>query len=120
MVASSTSTTTKLERVSLQLDGALSSKADLENANNELKRNNVDLKRQLDKWQNLETKGGAEIEEMRKRRMELEVKVKGLEVRVKELEKSEKESAKALEKEKKKVEKRQAEIYKLQVRLCSL
>lgn len=102
--------------MSLQLDGALSSKAEIEGVNSELKRNNVDLKRQLDKWQNLETKGGAEIEEMRKRRIELEVRVKELEGRVRELERGEKESAKALEKERKKVEKRQTEIDKLQVR----
>jgi chromosome segregation ATPase len=101
--------------VSLQLEGALSSKAQLEEANNELKRSNADLQRQLDKWQNLETKGGAEIEELRKRRIELEVRVKELEGRVKEMEKGEKESSKALEKEKRKVEKLKAEIDKLQV-----
>ena len=52
---------------------------------------------------------------MRKRRVELEVKVKELEGRVKQLEKNEKDNIKALEKERKRVEKRQAEIVKLQV-----
>lgn len=45
------------------------------------------------------------MEEMRKRRIELEVAVKGLEGRVKELEKSEREGVKALEKERKRAEK---------------
>lgn len=45
------------------------------------------------------------MEEMRKRKIELEVEVKELQVRVKELAKEAKDNAKALEKEQKRVEK---------------
>lgn len=84
-----------------------------------MKRTNADLKRQLDKWQKLENKGDAEVEEMRKRRMELEVEAKQLENRVAELE-EELESAregdnKALEKERKKVEKLKVENDRMAV-----
>ncbi|KAJ7494736.1 hypothetical protein B0H11DRAFT_2003165 [Mycena galericulata] len=76
------SSETKLERVTLQLDGAQTTNAELERQNDELKRANVDLKRQLDRWQNLETKGGEEVEALRKQRIDLEVSVKGLETRL--------------------------------------
>jgi hypothetical protein len=73
--------------------------------NDELKRNNTELKRQMDKWQNLETKGGAEVDTLRKRRIELEVQAKEFEGRLADADKLEKEREKAMEKEKKKVEK---------------
>jgi uncharacterized protein YlxW (UPF0749 family) len=73
--------------------------------NDELKRNNTELKRQMDKWQNLETKGGAEVDTLRKRRIELEVQVKEFEGRLADADKTEQEREKAMEKEKKKVEK---------------
>ena len=47
----------------------------------------------------MDSKGGAELEEVRKRRIELEVEVKELQGRVKELTKEAKENVKALEKE---------------------
>jgi uncharacterized protein YlxW (UPF0749 family) len=78
--------------------------------NDELKRNNAELKRQMDKWQNLETKGGAEVDTLRKRRVELEVQVKEFEGRLADADKTEQERDKALEKEKKKVEKLKAAI----------
>lgn len=59
----------------------------------------------MDKWQNLETKGGAEVDTLRKRRIELEVQAKEFEGRLADADKLEKEREKAVEKEKKKVEK---------------
>ncbi|THH06435.1 hypothetical protein EW145_g4102 [Phellinidium pouzarii] len=103
--ASFESSSTKLERTTLQLEGARTHAADLDTTNKELIRTNADLKRQLDKWETLETRGGTEMEEMRKRRIELEVQVRELQERVKEFEKAEKESTKTLEKELKRVEK---------------
>ena len=58
----------------------------------------------MDKWQNLETKGGAEVEHLRKRRVELEVLVKELEGRLEDSDKQEQQLTKELEKEKKRVE----------------
>lgn len=117
--ASRDSSASKLERITLQLDGANSALAEMENANAELKRANTELKRQTDKWQNLETKSGAEVEETRKRKIELEVQVKELQSRVKELEKSEKECAKLLEKETKRAEKYRKESDRLSVSVHS-
>jgi hypothetical protein len=51
----------------------------------------------------LENKGGAEVETMRKRRIELEVQVKELQGRLGDTETREQEHAKALEKEKSRV-----------------
>jgi predicted nucleic acid-binding Zn-ribbon protein len=76
--ASTESIQTKLERVQLKLEGAETRNQDLERTNGELRRSNTDLQRQLDRWQSLETKGGAEVESLRKQRIELEVKNKGL------------------------------------------
>lgn len=73
------STLTKLERATLQYDGAQSKNAELEHTNDALRRTNADITRQLDKWQNLETKGGAEADTQRKKRIELEMTVKSLE-----------------------------------------
>lgn len=109
------SSAAKLERITLQLDGSKSALAEMENANAELKRTNADLKRQTDKWQNLETRSGVEVEETRKRKIELEVQVKELQSRVKELEKSGKESTKALEKETQRAEKYKKEADRLSV-----
>ncbi|KAL5504118.1 hypothetical protein ACEPAH_8191 [Sanghuangporus vaninii] len=103
--AASESASTKLERTTLQLEGAKTNLAELESTNAELKRTNADLKRQMDKWQSLETKGGAEVEDMRKQKIELEVQVKELQSRVKDMEKGEKSLTKAVEKERNKVEK---------------
>ncbi|EKM78870.1 hypothetical protein AGABI1DRAFT_107328 [Agaricus bisporus var. burnettii JB137-S8] len=43
---------------------------DLESQNDELKRRNHDLQRQLDKWQRLEGKGETELEPLRKQKLE--------------------------------------------------
>ncbi|KAJ7756429.1 hypothetical protein DFH07DRAFT_820539 [Mycena maculata] len=100
-------TETKLERMTLQFDGAQTTNDELERQNDELKRANVDLKRQLDRWQNLETKGGEEVETLRKHRIDLEVAVKGLETR---LEKKEAD----LQREKAKVAKHKQNVDEFQ------
>ena len=69
----------------------------------------------MDRWQSLETKGGAEVEEMRKQKIELEVQVKELQSRVKDLEKDEKSLTKAMEKERSKVEKLKKENDRMAV-----
>jgi septal ring factor EnvC (AmiA/AmiB activator) len=107
------STQAKLERVTLQLDGAQTTSAELARQNDELKRANGDIKRQLDKWQNLETKGGEEVETLRKQRIDLEVEVRALQLR---LEKKESE----LQKEKNKVIKHKKNAEEFEVRRCFL
>ncbi|KAJ7931517.1 hypothetical protein B0H13DRAFT_1958559 [Mycena leptocephala] len=97
------STETKLVRLTLQFDGAQTTIAELERQNDELKRANLDIKRQLDRWQNLETKGGEEVETLRKQRIDLEVEVKALQGR---LEKKDAE----LQKEKNKVAKHKRNV----------
>lgn len=92
----------KLERTTLQLDGAQTKNSDLERTNEELKRTNSEIQRQLMKWQNLETKGDMEVETLRKGRIELEVQVKELEER---LQKNTKDNTAALEKEQRRVAK---------------
>lgn len=111
--ASLASTSSKLERINLQLEGAQSSRSELEDLNDELKRKNHDLQRQLDKWQRLETKGDAELDALRKRKIELEVEVKELRDR---LEKADDENMKALEKEKRRVERLRETTLEWQVR----
>jgi chromosome segregation ATPase len=117
LTATSASTASKLERITLQRDGGQTQITDLERLNDELKRNNAELKRQMDKWQNLETKGGAEVDNLRKRRIELEVQVKEFEGRLADAGKIEQERDKALEKEKKKVEKLKGVIDSWRVRI---
>lgn len=85
---------------------------DLERTNEELKRTNADLHRQLEKWQNLETKGDAEVETQRKKRMALELQVKDLEV---QLQKTTEEMEIAVQKEKRRVEKLKEGVAEWQV-----
>lgn len=70
------------------------------------------MQRQLDKWQSLETKGGVEVEALRKQRIELEVEVQALEGK---LEKKADEDARRLEKEKVKVKKLASSLEDWQV-----
>jgi predicted nucleic acid-binding Zn-ribbon protein len=69
--------------------------------NEELKRKNYDLQRQIDKWQRLEDKSDAELDSVHKRKSELEVELKELRDR---LARAKEDGSKALEKEKKRVE----------------
>ena len=68
----------KLERVKLQFEGSQTRNTEIQRANDDLKRANADLIRQLEKWQNLETKEGEEADSERKKRLALELEVKGL------------------------------------------
>lgn len=106
----------KLERATLQFEGAQTKCADLEHKNDELKRTNADVHRQLEKWQDLETKGGAEVDVQRKKRMELEVQIKDLET---QLEKAKEEKETTGVKDKRKIEKLKATLAALQVLLLS-
>lgn len=103
LTANLESTQTKLERLNLKLDGAQNTQTELERKNNELKLSNKDLKKQLDKWQSLETKGGAEVESLKKDKLELHGRVKESESLLKDAEKKEREHTRALQKEQKKV-----------------
>lgn len=69
---STETTTSKLKRTQLQLDGASSRIEELERRNNELERASIDLQRQIDQWQELETKEGAQAEALRRARIDLE------------------------------------------------
>jgi hypothetical protein len=80
------------------LEAAQTTIADHQRQINELDRTNASLKRQLEKWQNLDSKEEAQSSEERKRRVELEVQVKELERRLAEKDKLDK----TLEKEKRK------------------
>ncbi|KAJ2924846.1 hypothetical protein H1R20_g12224, partial [Candolleomyces eurysporus] len=77
--ASNSTANSKLERLKLQLEGAQTKNADLERANDDLKRTNVQLQRQIDDWQNLEKREGDEVDNERKQRIALSVEVKKLE-----------------------------------------
>ena len=107
----------------MQLEGSKATISELEASIGDLKRTNADLKRQMEKWQNLENKSDAEVEEERKRRMELEVEAKQLEDRVAELEEelegSRGSESKLLEKERKKVAKLKEENDRMAVSTVS-
>ncbi|KAF7327756.1 hypothetical protein MKEN_00355200 [Mycena kentingensis (nom. inval.)] len=80
--AAKDTTANNLERVTLQLDGARTAHKELERQFEELKRTNNDMKNQLERWENLENRGGEEAEGLRRQRVDLEVKVKSLEGRL--------------------------------------
>ncbi|KAG6842305.1 hypothetical protein C0991_010593 [Blastosporella zonata] len=92
----------KLERVTLQRDGAVAARNELKNTNAELTRSKAELLRQIEKWESLETKGGAEIEAERKKRVELDIQVRDLQV---QLQSAAEEQERLLQKEKRKFEK---------------
>ncbi|KIP11227.1 hypothetical protein PHLGIDRAFT_160351 [Phlebiopsis gigantea 11061_1 CR5-6] len=82
-VLSSTSTdSVALERSKLEVSGLQSSLAKLQEQHKEVERTNADLLRQLEKWRNMESRDTAELESLRKRKIELEVQVKQQEERV--------------------------------------
>ncbi|KAF8638248.1 hypothetical protein AX17_002270 [Amanita inopinata Kibby_2008] len=80
--AGAESQATKLERVTLQLEGAQTKNTELERINDELRRTNAELRRQLEKWQCLETKGNDEMETLRKQKLDLQVRVNDLQDRM--------------------------------------
>ncbi|KAF9267759.1 hypothetical protein L218DRAFT_954955 [Marasmius fiardii PR-910] len=99
---SSESVVTKLERTAQQLRNEQGKNTDLEGSIDDLKKTNEDLKRQVDKFKTLENKGGAEMESLRKKKVELEVHVQALESK---LAKREGDNTKSSEKAKAKVKK---------------
>ncbi|KAG7451164.1 uncharacterized protein BT62DRAFT_403161 [Guyanagaster necrorhizus] len=76
------STAPQMDRLRLQIEGAEAKQAELHRENDDLRRAKHELDRQLGKWQNLETKGGADMEKERKRRIELEAEVQALQNRL--------------------------------------
>lgn len=107
---------TKVERLTLKLDGGDTARGDLERKVTELKLTNKDLRQQLEKWQSLEKKGGSEVEELRRAKIELESQLREAEGRVKEGEQEAKVNAKALYKEQKAKAQLIVEREELQVR----
>ncbi|KAF4571146.1 hypothetical protein EYR36_008474 [Pleurotus pulmonarius] len=102
---SSDSSSTRLERATLQLEGSQSTITALQQKNDELVRNVADLQHQLGKWQNLDVKGVEEIEIERKKRVESETRLMQLQGRLDQMEKKEAELSGLLEKEKRRTEK---------------
>lgn len=98
MEAASGTLDTKVQRTQLKLEGALNKIADLERANDEFKRSNTDLSNQLERWANLETKGGEAKEKEHKKRIALELELN-------ELKEQFEQQAEELDKAKRKVEK---------------
>lgn len=90
LLAASDRTTKSLERVSLQYDTLKSTHDDLLKKYAESEASVASLRRQVDKWTSLESRENADLESLRKVRIELEVKVKQLET-----EKAEGEAEKA-------------------------
>jgi len=77
----------------------------LQHDNDDLKRTNADITRQLEKWQSLDTKEGAEAENERRKRVALEQELRALK---EEFAKREQKLTEQLEREKKRVEKMKA------------
>ncbi|KAK0446311.1 hypothetical protein EV421DRAFT_1793717 [Armillaria borealis] len=90
------STTPQLDRLRLQIEGAEAKHAELHRENEDLRRAKHELDRQLSKWQNLETKGGADMEKERKRRIELEAEVQALQNRLEKIKEKEKHKVERL------------------------
>ncbi|KAK0500325.1 hypothetical protein EDD18DRAFT_1438607 [Armillaria luteobubalina] len=90
------STTPQLSRLRLQIEGAETKHAELLRENDDLRRTKQELDRQLSKWQNLETKGGADMEKERKRRIELEAEVQALQNRLEKIKEKEKHKVEKL------------------------
>lgn len=111
---SSESMKSKLERVKLQFEGSQTKNTEVQRANDDLKRANADLIRQLEKWQNLETKEGEVADSERKKRLALELEVKGLK---EDLAKNDEEKEKLeadLSKEKRRVERMKSTVQEWQ------
>lgn len=67
-----------MERVQLQLEGAKTSLAELQQKYKEQEIAKEDLMRQLEKWRTLEHRDGEELGDLRKHKIELEVEVQEL------------------------------------------
>ncbi|KAI0250191.1 hypothetical protein BJV78DRAFT_1283333 [Lactifluus subvellereus] len=98
---------TNVDRLMLRLEDAQTALAEKERSNNELQQEKATLKAQVGKWKSLDDRGGAEVEELHKRRAALETQIKHLESRVSEEQKKALAHEKAFQKEHKKIEKLQ-------------
>ena len=78
LLSSSTSGSSELERVKLQLEGTKTSLAELQQKHAEQEGAKEELVRQLEKWRTLEAREGEELGDLRKRKIELEVEVQEL------------------------------------------
>ncbi|KAI0078810.1 hypothetical protein K474DRAFT_1706202 [Panus rudis PR-1116 ss-1] len=90
-LSSLASKSSELERLKLRYEDLKSTHAELEAKYTEAQQTNTDLRRQLDKWKDLESREGNELEELRKTRIELEMKVQELEQWLEETSKKTKE-----------------------------
>ncbi|EGN99261.1 hypothetical protein SERLA73DRAFT_182173 [Serpula lacrymans var. lacrymans S7.3] len=101
----SASSSSKLERITLQRDTLLTRVDELKQANDDLKRSNSELQRQVDKWQSLENRGEAELDNVRKQKIDLEIRTKDIERKVGDAEEKLQGQVAAFEKERRKVDK---------------
>ena len=105
LVTASEQTTNRLERISLQFETLKSSHNELERKYAESEATAAALRRQVEKWTTLENRENADLENLRKARIELEVKVKQLEAEKAESEKQKSQQDALVEKLQKKVDK---------------
>ncbi|KAI8980156.1 hypothetical protein BD414DRAFT_112581 [Trametes punicea] len=105
LLTASEQTTKRLERVSLQFESIKTSHEDLEKKYAESEATVASLRRQVEKWATLESRENADMENLRKARIELEVRVKQLETERDENEKQRSQRDALLEKLQRKVDK---------------
>ncbi|KAK7690919.1 hypothetical protein QCA50_006022 [Cerrena zonata] len=91
LLSSSTTKGSDLERANLRYDSLKSTHTELETKFSEVQQTNADLRRQLDKWRDLEHREGDELSELRKVRIELKVQVSDLESKLEEASRKAKE-----------------------------
>lgn len=85
MLASSGASSTALERAKLEVEGLTASLTEAQEKYSEVERTNNDLLRQLEKWRSLDSRETAENEDLRKKKVELEVRVAELEAELEEV-----------------------------------
>ncbi|KAA1467519.1 hypothetical protein DENSPDRAFT_250563 [Dentipellis sp. KUC8613] len=93
------------ERTAHRLQESENAHAELKAKCQELEHANADLKSQVEKWRTSESKGGAEVNSERKKRIDLEVEVRELKTRLATLDQSLQEETVSVEKGRKKIEK---------------
>lgn len=91
LLGSSTADSTALERAKLQMEGLKTSLTEAQGKCKELERTNSDLSRQLEKRQNLESRDSTEVDDLRQKKVDLDIRVAALESELEELTKAAKE-----------------------------
>ncbi|CAL1716318.1 unnamed protein product [Somion occarium] len=91
LLSSSTSKGSDLERANLRYESLKSTHTELETKFADAQQANADLRRQLDKWRDLENREGDELAELRKVNLELKVRVEELEKKVEDANRKSKE-----------------------------